>query len=80
MPTWENIEEVTASPKKVWLTRIKDSTDNWKPLRKCDCHAMNESKEPIVIIEGGRSTADKDKGIITANYHRAPERVLVSRC
>jgi hypothetical protein len=29
-----------------------------------------------VLIEGGRATADKVKGIITTNFHRAPSRTL----
>lgn len=82
MPNWENIEDVSSKPHKVWLTRVK-GTDDWKALRKCDCVALNESSNKdsssqVIIIEGGRATADKEKGIVTANFHRAPDRQLTS--
>jgi hypothetical protein len=29
-----------------------------------------------VLVEGGRATADKSKAMVTANFHRAPPRML----
>ncbi|CAB9516223.1 SEC23-interacting protein [Seminavis robusta] len=79
MPNWDGIEDVSSEPLRVWFSRIKD-TDDWLPLRKVDCFALNDSAEGVtsVIVEGGRSTADKEKLIITSNFHRAPDRMLAS--
>ena len=84
MPNWENIEDVRSNPPKVWLTRVKE-IDDWKPLRKCDCFALNNNenndnvnKRSTITIEEGRATADKERGIVTANFHRAPDRSLCS--
>jgi len=59
------------------LSRVKE-TDEWKPLRKVDCFALNESKESTVYVDGGRYTADKENGVVRNNFYRAPERQLRS--
>lgn len=38
----------------------------------------NHQSEPKILIEGGRFTADKEHGIVRANFHRAPDRTLTS--
>ena len=43
MPSWEGIEDATTMLPRIWLTRAKDG-DVWKPLRKIDCKALNESR------------------------------------
>ena len=43
MPSWESIEDATTMLPRIWLTRAKDG-DVWKPLRKIDCKALNESR------------------------------------
>lgn len=43
MPSWDSIEDATTMLPRVWLTRAKDG-DVWKPLRKIDCKALNESR------------------------------------
>jgi hypothetical protein len=42
MAQWEGIEDPSPTPAPVWLERPKEGDDDWKPLRKCDCHALNE--------------------------------------
>ena len=53
--------------------------DEWKPLRKVDCLAlnMNNGVDPV-LIEGGRATADSQNGIIRYNFYNAPRRLLTS--
>lgn len=77
MPNWDGIEDVSSTPLRVWLSRNKE-TDPWLPLRKVDCFALNKSTTDTVIIDGGRATANKDKGTITSNFHRGPQRELRS--
>ena len=43
MPSWEGIEDAATMLPRIWLTRAKE-TDVWKPLRKIDCKALNESR------------------------------------
>ena len=43
MPSWEGIEDATTMLPRIWLTRAKEG-DVWKPLRKIDCKALNESR------------------------------------
>lgn len=43
MPNWEGIEDAATMLPRIWLTRSKDG-DVWKPLRKIDCKALNESR------------------------------------
>ena len=43
MPNWEGIEDAATMLPRIWLTRAKDG-DVWKPLRKIDCKALNESR------------------------------------
>jgi hypothetical protein len=49
MPNWEGIEDAATMLPRIWLTRAKDS-DVWKPLRKIDCKALNESRGKFYII------------------------------
>jgi len=49
MPSWDSIEDATTMLPRVWLTRAKDG-DVWKPLRKIDCKALNESRGMYNII------------------------------
>jgi hypothetical protein len=49
MPHWEGIEDSSAVPAAVWLSRPtnKENTfldQDWKPLRKIDCKALNENE------------------------------------
>ena len=80
MPKWEGIEDASANPQPVWLTR-GDNEPKWKwtPLRKCDCRAINASKELQVFVDGGRATAHLDHGILTYNFENQTKfRRLVS--
>jgi len=69
--SWEGINDASSDPPRVWLTRWRD-TDPWKPLRKCDCCALNKSRSEgshQVIIEGGRATADLKTNSIEYNFY-----------
>jgi hypothetical protein len=59
------------------LSRLTE-TDEWNPLRKVDCHALNSKPGQLVLIEGGRATADQTNGIIWYNFYNAPTRMLTS--
>ena len=48
MPAWESIEDATTMLPRIWLTRAKDG-DVWKPLRKIDCKALNESRGMYIV-------------------------------
>ena len=81
MPHWEGIEDASAVPDAVWLSRTLESGDShvWKPLRKTDCQALNKNTgNGTVYIDGGRSTADPDKGVLHYNFHRGADRELCS--
>ncbi len=87
MPHWEGIEDASVSAKSVWLSRVKD-TDDWKPLRKCDCQALNQARETgksQIYIEMGRAAAylnqndknpDDETPVIRYNFFRGRERKL----
>lgn len=77
MPTWEGIEDASPVPAQVWLSRLTDS-DEWKPLRKADCHALNSKPRECVLIEGGRATADQLNGVVRYNFFNSPSRMLTS--
>lgn len=49
MPNWEGIEDAATMLPRIWLTRAKDS-DVWKPLRKIDCKALNESRGKFIMV------------------------------
>jgi len=71
---WEGINDASSDPARVWLTRWRDD-DPWKPLRKCDCCALNKSKSEGSgqgIIEGGRATADFETNTIEYNFYNLP--------
>ena len=78
MPTWEGIEDASTMLPRIWLTRLKE-TEVWKPLRKIDCKALNESSsdDDEVLIDGGRATAHPKKGIITWNFVDRPSAELM---
>ncbi len=76
MPTWEGIEDASTMLPRIWLTRLKDN-DVWKPLRKIDCKALNESRGEDVLIEGGRATAHPKEGQITWNFVNRPPTKLI---
>lgn len=83
MVNWQGIEDNGMLPTRVWLSRTKESgkeKEEWKPLRKVDCKSLNERAEDnqAVLIEGGRSTADVDFGVIRANFVVRPLRALDS--
>ena len=61
---------------RVWLTRERES-DVWKPLRKVDCKALNESRGEEVVVDGGRATADPRGGTVRANYVSRPVTRLI---
>jgi hypothetical protein len=51
MPNWEGIEDAATILPRIWLTRAKDG-DVWKPLRKIDCKALNESRgESLDVVQ-----------------------------
>jgi hypothetical protein len=76
MPTWEGIEDASTILPRIWLTRTKD-TDVWKPLRKIDCKALNESRGEHILIEEGRATAYPQEGHITFNFVNRPPTKLM---
>eukprot|EP00956_Cyclotella_meneghiniana_P041072 scaffold214132_cov23-Cyclotella_meneghiniana.AAC.1 len=76
MPSWEGIEDASTMLPRIWLTRAKDG-DVWKPLRKSDCKALNESRGEEVLIEGGRATADPKSGTIKFNFVSRPVTKLM---
>ncbi|KAG7374655.1 DDHD domain containing protein [Nitzschia inconspicua] len=83
MVNWHGIEDTGLLPTRVWLSRTKETgkeKEEWKPLRKVDCLALNnrENDNMPVLIEGGRSTADVDFGVIRANFVVRPLRALES--
>lgn len=77
MPSWDCIEDASSEPTRIWLEREKDG-DEWKPLRKADCRALNLCKDEPVYIDGGRSIADPIKGVIRYNFFNGPLRKLTS--
>jgi hypothetical protein len=83
MVTWQGIEDAGDLPTRVWLSRLKETgkdKEEWKPLRKTDCKALNAANPERlpVLIEGGRSTADLDFGVIRSNFVAKPLRALES--
>lgn len=83
MPHWEGIEDTSAVPDAVWLSRTLESKElqvgKWKPMRKTDCQALNQNTgNTAVYIEGGRSTADPANNVLHYNFHRGPDRELCS--
>eukprot|EP00579_Thalassiosira_antarctica_P017591 CAMPEP_0201928006 /NCGR_PEP_ID=MMETSP0903-20130614/19947_1 /ASSEMBLY_ACC=CAM_ASM_000552 /TAXON_ID=420261 /ORGANISM="Thalassiosira antarctica, Strain CCMP982" /LENGTH=680 /DNA_ID=CAMNT_0048466351 /DNA_START=223 /DNA_END=2265 /DNA_ORIENTATION=- len=77
MPNWEGIEDTATMLPRIWLTRAKDG-DVWKPLRKIDCKALNESRGEEILIDGGRSTADPKNGTIRFNFVDRPATKLMA--
>lgn len=78
MPTWNNIEDASLSPERIWFSQSKYS-DPWIPLRKCDCRALNQSSNgSYVSIECGRAIADKKKGEIIYKFSSRPRKQLKS--
>lgn len=71
MPNWEGIEDASAVASRVWFFRIKE-TEEWKPLRKVDCQALNRCSEnettTTVYLDGGRLTAFPKEGLVRHNY------------
>jgi hypothetical protein len=59
------------------LSRLTEA-DEWKPLRKADCHALNSKPGECVLIEGGRATADQVNGFVRYNFYNSPSRLLTS--
>jgi hypothetical protein len=83
MVNWQGIEDTGLLPTRVWLGRSKETgkeKEEWKPLRRVDCRALNARQDDNtqVLIEGGRSTADVDFGVIRANFVARPLRALES--
>lgn len=87
MPHWEGIEDTSAQPASVWLSRRlaedpqQPHRDEWTPLRKADCQALNQAalqNQEEVHIECGRSTANLAQNIIRYNFFRGEERELCS--
>ena len=61
---------------RIWLTREREN-DVWKPLRKVDCKALNESRGEEVVVDGGRATADPRGGTVRYNYVSRPVTRLI---
>ena len=84
MVNWQGIEDTGSKPTRVWLSRTKENgneKEEWKPLRKVDCKALNEPNNPAnrpVLIEGGRATADVEFQVIRHNFVVCPLRALAS--
>jgi hypothetical protein len=57
----------------VWLSR-GDETEEWKPLRKADCRALNESRGAPVVIDGGRATVDPKQRVLNYSFYNIPSR------
>jgi len=77
MLSWEGIVDSSNYPQRVWFT-FDNHNQTWKPLRKCDCRALNDSPEGSkVLIESGRATADLTNNTIKYNFFDAPSRKLV---
>ena len=92
MVNWLGIEDSGVIPSRVWLSRTKETVkdaEEWQPLRKVDCQALNESHGGAgcdsgqddlthrpVLIEGGRATADPELGVIRYNFVARPLRAL----
>jgi hypothetical protein len=81
MPSWEGIEDVSAQAAWVWLARSVDSSEEWKPLRKCDSQALNQAmlsgdSKQSVYIECGRATACLKDKVIRHNFVRGSDRSL----
>mmetsp|Transcript_26495 Transcript_26495/g.30329 ORF Transcript_26495/g.30329 Transcript_26495/m.30329 type:complete len:666 (+) Transcript_26495:130-2127(+) len=78
MPPWDRIEDASSIPAEVWLSKLNDD-DDWEPLRKVDCCALNSRKrEETVYIDGGRATADVLNGVIRYNFCNLPCLKLTS--
>jgi len=77
MPSWEGIEDSSAIAAKIWMSREKEE-DEWQPLRKSDCRALNQSTSTQVVIEGGRATADLTTNEIKYNFYNSPMRQMSS--
>ena len=41
---FENIEDATQIPIRMWFSQANNN--KWKPLRKCDCRALNLNDNP----------------------------------
>jgi hypothetical protein len=81
MPVWEGIEDASAVPDAVWLSRtsiIETSTSSsgcgdkvysvWKPLRKTDCQALNNhNNQAVAEVEGKRENVYIEGGRSTAD-------------
>jgi hypothetical protein len=61
------------------LSRQKE-TEEWKPLRKADCLALNNNIDGTtpVLIQGGRATAHPDIACIEFNFTNRPPKALMS--
>jgi hypothetical protein len=62
------------------LSREKE-TEEWKPLRKVDCKALNKEENlenRSILIEYGRATAIPDVGVIKYNYYPKAIQQLTS--
>jgi hypothetical protein len=60
----------------VWLSR-GDETEEWKPLRKVDCRALNESHGAPVVIDGGRATVDPKRRVLEYSFYNIPSRQVI---
>ena len=83
MVNWQYIEDNGVLPTRVWLSRTKETgkdKEEWKPLRHDDCLSLNKPnvENVPVLIEGGRSSADVDFGVIRSNFVPRPLRALTS--
>ena len=80
---WDRIQDPSPIPFKVWLSREPNKSNNtntntntnnaWEPLRTSDCKAINDALEEgnrthRVHVNGGRNTANLQKGILEDNF------------
>ena len=42
MLEWEGVEDTKVDVPLIWFSRLKE-TDQWSPLRRCDCVALSNA-------------------------------------
>ncbi|KAL7567945.1 hypothetical protein ACA910_019655 [Epithemia clementina (nom. ined.)] len=61
------------------LNKKRKDNQIWKPIRKCDCQAINAAgPNASVLIDGGRATADPARNLIFPNFIGGRYKELLS--
>lgn len=71
---WNGINASEPNPPPVWFSIEEGHGEVWKPLRRKDCVAINNSERDEVLIEGGRAVVDLKNLIMSFNFYRKPCR------